>query len=79
MQPMKFNVKEIITRSPRLETLVMVEQFIKENSGEYKKTSLFHNLPKQLMWGTFNVIIDNVSKTLFQSSNDNHGKRPIFI
>lgn len=54
---MKFNVKEIIVRSPRLETVMMVEKFIKEHSGEYKKTELFNRLPKKMMWGTFNVIL----------------------
>jgi len=54
---MKFNIEEIITRSPRLETVVMVEKFIKENSGEFKKTELFQKLPKKMMWGTFNVIL----------------------
>ncbi len=54
---MKFNIKEIITRSPRLETVIMVEKFIKENSGEYKKTELFNKLPKKVMWGTFNIIL----------------------
>jgi hypothetical protein len=56
-QEMKFNIGEIITRSPRLETVVMVEKFIKDNSGEYKKTELFQKLPKKMMWGTFNVIL----------------------
>lgn len=55
---MKFNVKEIITRSPRLETVIMVERFIKENSGEFKKTELFNKLPKKVMWGTFNIILN---------------------
>lgn len=54
---LKFNIANIISRSPRLETVVMVEQFIKEHSGEYKKTELFQNLPKKMMWGTFNVIL----------------------
>jgi hypothetical protein len=54
---LKFNVQEIITRSPRLETVIMVENFIKENSGGYKKTKLFQKLPKKIMWGTFNVIL----------------------
>ncbi|MFH1585631.1 MAG: hypothetical protein ABIB79_02605 [archaeon] len=54
---LKFNVKEIITRSPRLETVIMVERFIKDNSGEFKKTELFNNLPKKMMWGTFNIIL----------------------
>jgi hypothetical protein len=56
-EEIKFNVKGIVTRSPRLETVQMVEEFIKENSGEFKKTELFHKLPKKVMWGTFNVIL----------------------
>ncbi len=54
---LKFNVEEIITRSPRLDTVVMVEKFIKEYSGDFKKTALFNKLPKKIMWGTFNVIL----------------------
>jgi len=54
---LKFNVEEIITRSPRLETVVMVEKFVKEYSGDFKKTELFNKLPKKIMWGTFNVIL----------------------
>jgi len=54
---MKFNITEIITRSPRLETVVMVEKFIKEHNGDFKKTELFNKLPKKIMWGTFNVIL----------------------
>lgn len=56
-QEMQFNIEKIITRSPRLETVIMVEKFIKENSGKYKKTGLFNALPKKIMWGTFNVIL----------------------
>jgi len=55
---LKFNVKEIITRSPRLETVEMVEKFIKEHSGDFRKTELFEKLPKKMMWGTFNVILE---------------------
>ena len=65
MQEMKFNVEKIITRSPRLETVMMVEKFIKENSGEYKKTELFNKLPKKMLWGTFNVIL----KYLYDSNH----------
>ena len=59
MEPasMKFNIEKIITRSPRLETVIMVEKFIKDNSGEFRKTELFQSLPKKIMWGTFNVIL----------------------
>lgn len=54
---LRFNVENIISRSPRLETVEMVEKFIKENSGEYMKTELFQKLPKKMMWGTFNVVL----------------------
>jgi hypothetical protein len=55
---MKFNIENILTRSPRLDTVIMVEKFIEKNSGEYKKTALFNALPKKIMWGTFNVILE---------------------
>ena len=54
---MKFIIGNIITRSPRLETVIMVEKFIIEHSGEFGKTGLFSRLPKKVMWGTFNVIL----------------------
>src|SRR3989344_6816623 len=54
---MKFNLDGIISRSPRLETVMMVEKFIEEHSGELGKTELFNKLPKKVMWGTFNVIL----------------------
>ncbi|MEA3329749.1 MAG: hypothetical protein U9Q06_03315 [Nanoarchaeota archaeon] len=56
-QTLQFNVNGIITRSPRLETVTAIENFIKEKSGDFKKTDLFNNLPKKIMWGTFNVIL----------------------
>ena len=47
-----------ILRFPRLDTVLMVEEFIKENDGEYKKRALWENLPKKVMYQTFCVIID---------------------
>jgi len=47
-----------IARSPTLQTVLMVEDFVDENSGEYKKTELFKNLPKKVMWQTFQVIME---------------------
>jgi len=47
-----------IARSPTLQTVLMVEKFIEENSGEYKKTDLFKNLPRKVMWQTFQVIME---------------------
>ncbi|MDO8509470.1 MAG: hypothetical protein Q7S27_07380 [Nanoarchaeota archaeon] len=58
IKEMKFNIENTSNRSPRLSTVIMVEKFIKDYSGEYKKTELFHKLPKKTMWGTFNVILE---------------------
>ena len=44
-------------RSPTLQTVLMVEEFIKEHSGECKKMEIFKNLPRQVMWGTFQIIM----------------------
>ncbi len=61
-----------IARSPTLQTVSMVEKFVKDNSGRFKKTELFNNLPKKVMWQTFQVIIEyleNIGKIAF----DNQG------
>jgi len=52
-----------IARSPTLQTVLMVEKFIEENSGEYKKTELFRNLPKKVMWQTFQVIMEYLERS----------------
>lgn len=43
--------------SPQLDTILMVETFIREHSGEYKKWALWENLPKKMMYQTFSTII----------------------
>ena len=45
-------------RSPTLQTVLMVEKFIENSNGKYKKTELFHNLPRKVMWQTFQIIIE---------------------
>ncbi len=47
-----------ILRYPRLDTVLMVERFIKDNDGEFKKRALWEHLPKKMMYQTFCVIID---------------------
>lgn len=56
---MKKQVQIIKTsRSPRLDTVMMVEKFIKNNPGEFKKKSLWEHLPKKMMYQTYCVIFD---------------------
>ena len=57
-QRKSYSLTNNIARSPTLQTVLMVEKFIDENSGEYKKTDLFKNLPKKVMWQTFQVIME---------------------
>ncbi|MEK6890926.1 MAG: hypothetical protein AABX03_02210 [Nanoarchaeota archaeon] len=55
---LSYEDKNEFARSPTLQTVLMVEKFIKDNSGEYKKTELFKSLPKKVMWQTFQVIME---------------------
>jgi hypothetical protein len=58
---------------PQLDTVLMVEGFVKEHSGEFKKKALWQNLPKKTMYQTFNIIFDY----LFESgkiARDSEGK-----
>ena len=50
--------RDNILRYPRLDTVLMVEKFIKEHSDEFKKRKLWENLPKKMMYQTYCVIID---------------------
>ena len=51
-------MKKNVLHYPQLDTVLMVEEFIKKNSGEYKKRKLWETLPKQMMYQTFCVIFD---------------------
>ena len=46
-----------ILRYPRLDTVLMVEEFIELHSGEFNQTELFNNLPKKMLWKTFKLIL----------------------
>ena len=50
-------------RSPTLQTVLMIERFIDDNSGEYKKTELWRRLPRKVMWQTFQVIMTYLEDT----------------
>jgi hypothetical protein len=54
---MRKAANESILRYPRLDTVLMVEDFIKEHNGEFKKRKLWESLPKKMMYQTFNLII----------------------
>ncbi len=45
-------------RYPRLDTVLMVEEFIRKHDGEFRKKQLWGALPKRMMYQTFCVAID---------------------
>ena len=51
-------------RYPNLQTVLMVEKFIKDNSMFYTKREIFNKLPKKMLWGTYKIIIDYLEETL---------------
>lgn len=51
------NQKQIL-HYPQLDTVLMVEEFIRKNDGEFKKRALWEHLPKKMMYQTFCVVID---------------------
>ena len=52
-----FTSKNIL-RYPRLDTVLMVEEAIKNAKDYPTKTQLWKSLPKKMMYQTFNTIID---------------------
>jgi len=54
----KLMKKNTLARSPRLDTVLMVEKFVKEKDGEYRKKKLWEKLPKKMMYQTYSIIID---------------------
>ena len=46
-----------ILHSPQLDTILMVENFLKEHSGELKRKALWQTLPRRMQYGTFKQII----------------------
>ena len=47
-----------LARSPTLGTVLMVEKFIENNSGEFNRTEIWKRLPRKIMWQTYLVVID---------------------
>lgn len=49
---------EVNLRSPTLDTVFMIEETIRKNSGEYNKTQIWNKLPRKVMWKTFKTVIN---------------------
>ena len=47
-----------VLRYPRLDTVLMVEEFIRKHSGDYSKKQLWERLPRKTMYQTFCTILN---------------------
>jgi hypothetical protein len=65
--------KNNIIHYPQLDTVLMVEEFIKKHSGEFNKKKIWENLPKKMMYQTYNVIFNylNDSKKIAKDKKGN--------
>ena len=52
-----------ILHYPQLGTILMVEEFIRDNPSEYKKKSLWQHLPRKMIYQTYCVIFDYLSES----------------
>lgn len=61
---------------PRLDTIRMIEDFIREHNGEYTRTELWKKLPKKTMYQTYKVAIDYLMESKKITLN---GRKVIWI
>lgn len=54
---MKFRVRRI-DRSPRLDTILMIEQTLFKYRSDKTITQIWRLLPKKVMWTTFTTVLD---------------------
>ena len=57
-QEFKIERETKINHQPRLDTVLMVENAVRKQSGEYGKFQLWRKLPKAVMYQTFLRILD---------------------
>ena len=44
--------------SPTLDTIRMIEEFVQEHSGEFRRRALWSSLPRKMMYQTFKTAIE---------------------
>jgi len=54
--------KKDVLHYPRLDTILMVEEFIEGNSHKFKKRALWESLPKRMMYQTYCLVIDYLTQ-----------------
>ena len=69
---MKSKNNTVVIHMPRLDTVMMVEDTIKKLDYYPTKNQLWRALPKSVMWQTFNVIIDYLTRSNKILTSKNH-------
>ena len=65
-------MKQILVHSPRLDTIIMVENAIKKYSGEAGKFQLWRKLPRAVQYQTYLIILkylEHSNKIAFDSES----------
>ena len=70
--------KHPIDRYPRLDTVLMIEEAIRNAGGDYSVRQLWQKLPKKVMWQTYLSTLDYLeySGKILIDERDNH---PVWI
>ncbi len=66
------------SHSPTLETVRMIEEFIRDNSGKYTKVQVWRDLPRKVMYQTFCVAFDYLTDSS-KISSDFGGNKIVWI
>lgn len=69
---MKTDAINILSRSPTLDTVLMVERTIDKYSGEFNRTEIWKKLPKKVMWQTYLIILDYL-QSINKIASDRNG------
>jgi len=54
----KVEFKKEVLRYPKLDTVLMIEEFIEKAKGDKTARQIWLSLPKQVMWQTFMTTLD---------------------
>ena len=65
--------KNHFQRSPTLDTVLMIERYIEEYSGDFNRTELWKKLPRKVMWQTYLLVIDYL-QSINKIALDSEGK-----
>lgn len=54
----KVEFKKEVLRYPKLDTVLMIEEFIEKAKGDKTARQIWQSLPKKVMWQTFMTTLD---------------------